>query len=225
MLFYQRALEIRDLQAAKLLLTEIDVFRMTFAAMGKRFPLGARHGGMIDKMLEECHRELGVEPEAVRDDGLALGAVPLLDVEQQAQHLFPFDRSADYDLDGKRLSGNSPDSLGTLPYEPTGRPELVLHPHHPFSLLFMNSGTTFREKTDAARGRATSDKSSPSTHSIPTPEQMYSMPPDQITAPTLFPPSVSDPSAFGWLQFVPPTTTLSTSTSHTPEELSGPGSV
>ncbi|KAL1412647.1 hypothetical protein Q8F55_000394 [Vanrija albida] len=229
-LFYQRALEIRDLQAAKLLLSEIDVFRMTFASMGKRFPLGARHGGMIDKMLQECHAELAVEPEAVRDDGLALGAIALPEVDLRQHQAFPFDRSADYDLEGKRLNGSSPDSLGTLPYEPTGRPELVMDRNHPFSLLFLTPGTTLREKVDQSRGRAPSNKSSPSTHSITTPEQIYSMPPDQITAPTLFPPSVSDPGAFGWLQFVPPTTTLSSnlssSSSLTPEEqLSAPGSV
>jgi hypothetical protein len=67
--FYQRALEINDLASANVLLAELEILKLAFKALGNRFAMGARHGGMLQAMLDRITVEFG-------------GKVPLQTIEQ-----------------------------------------------------------------------------------------------------------------------------------------------
>jgi hypothetical protein len=74
--FYQRALEINDLASAKVLLAELEILKLAFKALGNRFAMGARHGGMLQAMLDRITVEFG-------------GKVPLQTIEPAVPPVCP----------------------------------------------------------------------------------------------------------------------------------------
>ena len=74
--FYQRALEINDLASAKVLLAELEILKLAFKALGNRFAMGARHGGMLQAMLDRITVEFG-------------GKVPLQTIEPAVPPVSP----------------------------------------------------------------------------------------------------------------------------------------
>jgi hypothetical protein len=75
--FYQRALEINDLASAKVLLAELEILKLAFKALGNRFAMGARHGGMLQAMLDRITVEFG-------------GKVPLQTIEPAVPPVCPY---------------------------------------------------------------------------------------------------------------------------------------
>jgi hypothetical protein len=75
--FYQRALEINDLASAKVLLAELEILKLAFKALGNRFAMGARHGGMLQAMLDRITVEFG-------------GKVPLQTIEPAVPPVRPY---------------------------------------------------------------------------------------------------------------------------------------
>lgn len=47
--------------SAKVLLSELEIFKLAFKALGNRFAMGVRHWGMLQAMLDRIHRENGFE--------------------------------------------------------------------------------------------------------------------------------------------------------------------
>jgi hypothetical protein len=68
LLFYQRALELNDQSSAKVLISEIDILRLAFKALANRFAMGARHGGMLQAMLNRITVEYAGRVPVMRED-------------------------------------------------------------------------------------------------------------------------------------------------------------
>jgi hypothetical protein len=52
-------LELNDLASAKVILGELEILKLAFKALGNRFAMGARHGGMLQAMLDRITVEFG----------------------------------------------------------------------------------------------------------------------------------------------------------------------
>jgi hypothetical protein len=59
LLFYQRALELNEMGSAKVLLSELEILKLAFKALGNRFAMGVRHWGMLQVMLDRINTENG----------------------------------------------------------------------------------------------------------------------------------------------------------------------
>lgn len=59
LLFYQRALELHDYASAKVLLSELEIMKLAFKALGNRFAMGTRHWEMLQMMMDRINKENG----------------------------------------------------------------------------------------------------------------------------------------------------------------------
>lgn len=149
---------------------------MAFRALSQRFALGARHGGMVDQMLQTCHDELGI-PDEIRTElaNLAFGS-------DSWRHMPPpyAERTQGWHL------------AGTRPVRPGSFPDDV-QPHHPLNVLFLSQDGHLRDKK--GRGLHSTVSNSPNNSGGT---------PDRPEPPT--PPVTITDGGVGWLQHMSPAT-------------------